>query len=144
MGQVNGQGHRDVALYRAWIDGAHQEDLAEQYGITQPAVSQAIGRVLEALPAPDKEREIRRAVTLCDDLLGVYVPLARQRNTAASREARGWLQLKAKWLGIDRKDVQVSGQVEHLHSWEPGPSVAEVLNQWREQGILKAEITRAP
>jgi hypothetical protein len=143
MGQVNGQAARDIALYRAWVDGARQADLAEQYGVTQQAISQAIARVQEALPAVEKDQEIRRAMRLCDDLLGVYVPAARARNTAASREARGWLQLKAKWLGIDRREVQVQGQVEHLHSWQPGPTVAEVMEDWRRQGIIQGQITRA-
>jgi hypothetical protein len=136
------QTERDMAIYRAHVDGARYDALAEQYGITVGAISQAVKRVQDALPAPEKAQEVRRAVDLCDDLIGVYVPAARRGNTAASREARGWLQLKAKWMGIDRKEVQVHGQVDHLHHWEPGPTVEQVLNDWRDQGILQGEIRR--
>jgi hypothetical protein len=142
MGQVNHQDQRDVAMYRAWVDGARQGDIAEQYGIDQSNVSRAIDRVADALPPVEKAQEVRRAVDLCDDMLATYVPGARERKPAHSREARGWLQLKAKWLGIDRREVQVQGQVEHLHSWEPGPTVAEVLDDWRRQGIIQGELTR--
>lgn len=144
MGQVNHQDARDVTIYRAWVDGARQDELGRQYGVTHQAISQAIARVADSLPPVEKDQEVRRTIVLADDLMSCYVDKARNGNTAASREVRGYLMLKARWLGIDRQPLQVQGQVEHLHSWVPGPSVAEVLEQWREQGILKAEITRAP
>jgi len=137
------QPERDMAIYRAHVDGARYDTLAEQYGVTVGAISQSIARVQESLPPPEKAQEIRRAVDLCDDLIGVYVPAARAGNTSASREARGWLQQKGRWLGIDRREVEVSGQVEHEHHWTPGPTVAEVLDDWRRQGIIQGEITRA-
>jgi hypothetical protein len=142
MGQVDAQDARDVAIYRAWVDGHHQDDLADQYGVQQPAISKAIARVQEVLPAPEKESEIRRAARLCDDMLSRYVPGARELKPAHSREARGWLQLKAKWLGIDRKEIQVHG--EFTHTFEPGPTVEEILERWRAEGKLKlrGEITR--
>jgi len=144
MGQVQGQVAKDVAIYRAWVDGARQTDLATQYGVTQQAISQAVGRVLDAYPEPDKVQEVRRTLDLVDDLIQVYVPKARDGNTAYNREVRGLLALKGRYLGIDRRevDVTVSGQVEH--TWEPGPTVAEVLERWREQGLLRpqAELER--
>jgi hypothetical protein len=128
MGEVAGQAHRDVAIYRAWVDGTSERELGERYGITQQAISKAIGRVLAEMPEPDKRVENRRAVDLCDDLLAVYVPGARDKKPAHSREARGWLQLKAKWLGIDRREVHVehTGLIGHEH--RPAPrTTAEVL-----------------
>lgn len=141
MGHVAGQAHRDMAIYRAWVDGARQVDLADQYQVTHPAISQAIGRVMASMPAPEKETEIRRAVDLCDDLLAVFLPGARNGKASASREARGWLQLKAKWLGIDRKELHVEHEGTVTHRWEPGPTVAEVLNEWRELGHLRPAST---
>lgn len=138
------QPERDMAIYRAHVDGQRYDALAEQYGVTVPAISQAVKRVQEALPAPDKAQEVRRAVDLCDDLMAVYVPKARDGNTASSREARGWLQLKSKWLGIDRREVDVQGEVQHIHSFVPGPTVEEILERWRNEGKLRmrGEITR--
>jgi hypothetical protein len=146
VGQVAGQAHRDMAIYRAWVDGARQVDLAEQYGVTHPAISQAVGRVMASMPAPEKETEVRRAVDLCDDLLAVFLPSARAGKASASREARGWLQLKAKWLGIDRREVHVSGTVEHDH-YDRGPTLEQLIERWREQGkigpAVQGEITRS-
>ena len=137
------QPERDMAIYRAHVDGAPYATLADRYEVTVGAISQAIARVQSALPAPEKAQEIRRAVDLCDDMLATYVPGARDLKPAHSREARGWLQLKAKWLGIDRREVEHTGDFQVHHTWEPGPTVAEVLNDWRQQGIIKGEITRA-
>lgn len=140
MGQVNGQAARDVAVYRAWVDGETQASIADRRGVTRQAIGQAIGRVLDQVPAPDKVAEIRRAAEQADEALAVYLPKALRGDTAASREARGWSALKARWLGIDRREVQVQGQVEHY--WSPGPTVDELLNQWREQGKVQVEARR--
>ena len=147
MSVVANQHARDAAIYRAWIDGRRMVDLAEQYGVTHSAISQAVARHQAALPAPERGQEVRRAADLCDDLIAVYIPRARAGNPAASREARGWLQLKAKWLGIDRRQVEVSGTIEHehyAHPAEPVPTVAELFARWEAEGVipLRAEITR--
>jgi hypothetical protein len=142
VGQVAAQADRDAAIYRAWIDGARQVDLAERYGVTQPAISQAIGRVLAAMPKQDRAAEVRRTLDLVDDLLAVYAPRARAGNPAANREVRGLLALRGRYLGIDRREVHITGGVDHHHTYAPGPTVAELLEQWREQGILRAELTR--
>jgi hypothetical protein len=144
MGQVAAQADRDVAIYRAWVEGARQVDLAEQYGLAQQTISDAIGRVQASLPPVEKDAEVRRAAELCDELLATFLPQARAGKTGASREARGWLQLKARWLGIDRREVNV--QVEHTGTvqHEPVESVRDVLDDWRRRGLLRprAEITR--
>lgn len=146
MGEVDGQAHRDVAIYRKWVDGTSQEALAEQYGVHQSNISRAIGRVLAAVPEPDKAMEVRRSVALCDDLMATYVPGARALKTAHSREARGWSQLKHRWLGIDRElHVEHTGTIEH----RPAPrSTAEVLAEILENHgrpvppALQATLTR--
>jgi hypothetical protein len=142
MGRVATQVERDMAIYRAHVDGARQDELAQQYGVTQQAISQAIARVQASLPAPEREQEIRRTLHLVDDLMSVYVPKARNGNPAASREVRGYLTLRGRYLGIDRREVEHTGQVTFEHTYEPGPTVAEVLDDWRRRGILRGEITR--
>lgn len=142
MGQVAAQAERDLAIFRAWVDGAHQDELAAQYGVTQPAISQAVGRVLDQLPEPDRAAEVRRTLRLVDELVAAYVPKAKAGSMAAAREVRGLLALRGRYLGVDRREVQVSGQVEH--TWTPGPTVDQVLDRWRAEGIIRprAELVR--
>jgi hypothetical protein len=143
MGQVTDQVERDAAMYRAWVDGETQASIGERHGISQPAVSQAIGRHLAQLPAEDKAAEIRRTLDLVDELVLVYAPKAKAGDPAASREVRGLLALRGRYLGIDRRQVEVehTGQVEHVHH---GPTVDQVLDDWRQRGILRprAELVR--
>ena len=144
MGQVAAQAERDAAMLRAWIDGESQAVIGNRHGVTQQAVSAAIGRALAALPDQDRAAEIRRTLALVDDLVAVYAPRARAGNAAASREVRGLLALRGRFLGVDRREVHVTGQVEHGHFYAPGPTVAQLLDQWREQGKLtvRGELTR--
>lgn len=140
MSVVAAQGHRDLAIFRAWVDGAHQDELAVQYGVQQPAISKAVGRVLEQFPEPDKAQEVRRSLRLVDELLAVYVPKARAGTAWANREVRGLLALKGRYLGVDRREVEHTGTVEVAHHWEPGPTVEQVLEKFREQGLLRPQV----
>jgi len=144
MGQVAAQADRDQAIYRAWVDGASQADLGDRYGVTQQAISQAIGRVLDAMPPADREAEIRRTLDLVDELVGVFIGRARDGNPAAAREVRGLLALRGRYLGVDRREVHITGGVEHEHRVDPAIPVAELLNQWRAEGWIRprAELQR--
>jgi hypothetical protein len=84
MGEINAQADRDRAIYRAWVDGMSQAELATQYRVQQPAISKAIGRVLDAMPPADRDAEIRRSLDLVDELVQVYAPKAKAGNPAAS------------------------------------------------------------
>ena len=137
MGEINAQADRDRAIYRAWVDGMSQAELATQYRVQQPAISKAIGRVLDAMPPADRDAEIRRSLDLVDELVQVYAPKAKAGNPAASREVRGLLALRGRYLGIDRRevDVTVSGQIEHYIT--PAVPVAELLERWRAEGFIR-------
>lgn len=142
MGQVTGQVERDAAIYRAWVDGARQSDLAERYGVSQPAISQAIGRVLDQLPATDKAAEIRRTLDLVDELVLVYAPKAKAGDAASSREVRGLLALRGRFLGVDRREIHVEGTIEHDHQVThqdpiPGVPVSELLERWAGEGRVR-------
>ena len=63
MGQVEGQDQRDILIYRRWVDGARQDDLAAQYQVQQPAVSKA-SEGAGGCPGPGQGPEVRRAVDL--------------------------------------------------------------------------------
>jgi hypothetical protein len=137
MGQVDNQHARDAAIYRAWVDGARQADLAEQYGVTQSAISYAISRHASQLPEPDRAAEVLRALDLIHDLEAVYLPRAMAGSITATREIRGLLALRGRYLGIDRREVHVEhgGTVEHVYS--PGPTLEEVLADWPEKTVVK-------
>ena len=81
---------------------------------TEPAISKAIDRAMARHPLPERAEEIRRTLYLIDDLLTVYVPKSRQGLAWANREVRGLLALKGRFLGIDRRELQVmvDGQVQ--------------------------------
>jgi hypothetical protein len=140
MGQVDGQIERDMAVYRAWVDGETQEAIAARRGVTRQAISQAIHRALDQLPDQDKAAEIRRTLDQVEELSAVYRPLALAGNMAANREWRGLQALKGRFLGVDRREVHVEGQIDHVYV--PGPTVDELLEKWREQGKIRGEITR--
>jgi hypothetical protein len=141
MGEVMGQEARDAAMFAAWRDGESQAAIGQRYGVTQQAVSLAIGRHLDQLPDQDKVAEIRRTLDLVDELVQVYAPKAKAGDPAASREVRGLLALRGRYL--DRREVLVEhgGTVEHVHH---GPTLDQVLDDWRQRGILRprAELVR--
>jgi hypothetical protein len=142
MGEVAGQAERDAAMFEAWRDGETQASIGERYGITQQAVSLAIGRHLDQLPDQDKAAEIRRTLALVDDLVQVYAPKARAGDAASSREVRGLLALRGRYLGIDRREVEHTGQVQvehHVPTPDPIPSVpvSELLERWSREGRVR-------
>jgi Mor family transcriptional regulator len=151
MTLVNGQAERDVAIYRAWIDGATQADLAERYGVTQSAISYAIRRVLDDYPETDKAAEVQRTLDQVEELVAVYLPKALAGDAGANREYRGLAALKARYLGIDRREVEVhvDGQVQvQARPVEPMETVVERIlakalttrGNGQDQDIVEAEI----
>jgi hypothetical protein len=136
------QQDRDQAIYRAWVDGARRRDLAAQYHVTESAISHAIGRAVAAMPEQDKAHEVRRSLDLVDELVQVYIPKAMAGNMTATREVRGLLALRGRYLGVDRRevDVQVHGQVQHTYT--PGPTLDQVLERWAVRDPVRAVATR--
>lgn len=141
MAMVKAQDHRDLAVFQAWVDGAHQDQLATQYGVTHQAISRAISRVCDTLPKPEKDTEIRRTLRLVDELLAVYVPKAKQGMGWANREVRGLLLLRGRFLGVDRREVQIQidGQVQ-IQVEPPEVIVERILAKQQELPIVDAEL----
>lgn len=142
MGQVAGQVERDMAMYHAWVDGETQASIGERHGVTQQAVSAAIGRALDQLPDQDKAAEIRRTLDLVDELVLVYAPKAKAGDAASSREVRGLLALRGRFLGVDRREIHVEGTIEHDHQVThqdpiPGVPVSELLERWAGEGRVR-------
>jgi hypothetical protein len=146
VGTVAHQPERDQAIYRKWVDGMTQAQIATQYGVTHQAISYAIKRAVAALPAQDKAAEVRRALDMIHDLEAVYMPKAMAGSVTATREVRGLLALRGRYLGIDRREVHVEHGGQVHHTWTPGPTVAEVMaevmDQYQKQGMIQAQATR--
>jgi hypothetical protein len=122
------------------MDGARQDELAERYGVDRSNISRAISRAVSVLPEPDRAAEIHRTLDLVDDLVRAYAPRAREGNYAASREVRGLLALRGRFLGVDKRTVEHTGQVEHHHQVEPAPTLPELLDRWQREGIIRPQV----
>jgi hypothetical protein len=59
---------RNGAIWQAYCAGATQEALAEEYGISQPRVSEIIGQVRAELPAADLDEARARHVDFLDGI----------------------------------------------------------------------------
>jgi hypothetical protein len=144
MAMVKARDHRDLAIFQAWVDGQHQDALATQYGVTHQAISLAVSRVCDTLPEPDRVLEVRRTLRLVDELLAVYVPKAKAGMSWANREVRGLLALKGRFLGVDRREVQVDGLVQIQVQVEPPEVIVErILAKQQELPIIEAELVES-
>jgi hypothetical protein len=56
MGEIQdlGQSERDAAIWAEWVSGVNQTEIGQRRGISQAAVSQAVGRFLATLPYEDR------------------------------------------------------------------------------------------
>jgi predicted transcriptional regulator len=143
MPKVLDQVDRDRVIWEEYIAGRRQRDIAQDRGLAQSSVSEAIARYRNQLPPLDRAEELDRAVELINALIHVHVPRALQGHLGHTRMVDRLVTTKAKLAGIAAPTrVEHQGQIDHAHAWVPGPSVDQVLNQWREQGLIQAQITR--
>lgn len=143
MPQVQAQADRDQAIWREWVQGQTQAQIAARRGVTHQAISQAIARYLARIPEPDRAAYRARVLLRYEELYEAHREAALERPRVAAI-VRGILDSQARVLGLVTARVQHEGQVsvDHAHVLDPGPTVREVLESWRDQGILRAEITR--
>jgi hypothetical protein len=143
MGQVQEQGQldRDERCWAEWVAGSTQTQIAERRGLTQGAISQAIGRYLASRPAPEREAYRERQMARYERLYLAHAQTAEERPRVAAI-VRGILDSEARVLGLIQSRVEhdVSGQVEH--TWTPGPTVEELMERWRRDGTLQVEARR--
>jgi hypothetical protein len=133
---------RDAEVYRKWVDGMTQRQIATQYGVTRGAIGKAVARHAAQLPPQDKAAEVRKVLDMIEELEAVFLPRALAGSISAVREVRGLELLKGRYLGIDRREVHVQGEVHHQVQYEPGPTLDQVIDRMREQGMIRGEITR--
>jgi Homeodomain-like domain len=142
MGQVDAQAQqgRDAIVWADWCQGLTQDQIAAKHGIPQRTVSDMVRRYAASIPEHEKAAYRARAILRYEELYQAHRQAGLERPRVAAI-VRGILDSQNRVLGLVQTQVQHSGQVDHAH-WTPGPSVAEVLDDWRRRGILQAQITR--
>jgi hypothetical protein len=145
MGQVdaNALQDRDAAIWAEWCSGLRQVDIAAKRSIPQQTVSDAVRRYAASIPEPEKAAFRAQCLERYERLYAAHAVAAEERPRVAAI-VRGIIDSEARLLGLVQSQVHVEheGMIEHQH--EPGPSVAELLEQYRAEGRLRprAELTR--
>jgi hypothetical protein len=133
----------DQVIWLDYVRLRNQAAVAQLHGLSQSAVSLAIRRYLDSIPEPEK-RELRvRALARLEDLYQAHRDKALTSPRAASL-VRAVIMDQAHLLGLAPREVRVEHSGEVGHTWEPGPTVAELLERWRAEGKLRVrgELTR--
>jgi hypothetical protein len=134
---------RDATLWAEWVAGDSMARIEDRHGLTRWAVSEALHRYVAAIPPGERAAFRERALERLEALYQDHREAARTSTRAANLVLRVTLG-QAHLLGLAPREVKVEhgGQVDH--TWVPGPTVAEVLEDWREQGVFRprAELTR--
>jgi hypothetical protein len=145
MGQVNAdalQG-RDAAIWADWCAGMRQVDIAAKRGIPQQTISDAVNRYAASIPPEEKRAFRERCLERYERLYLAHAQAGEERPRVAAI-VRGIIDSEARLLGLVQSNVHVEhdGMVQHQH--DPGPTVAELLEQWRREGKLRttAELVR--
>jgi hypothetical protein len=135
VGQVVAQLDRDQAIWSEWVDGASQVEIATRRGLDQSTVSDSIRRYTASIPEQEKREHRERMMARYEALYVAHRATALERPRVAAI-VRGILDSQMRLLGLEPKELHVEGTIEHGH-YVPGPTVAEILNEWREAGILR-------
>jgi len=140
---VPDQIHRDREIWAAYVSGQRQRDIADQIGISQSAVSQAVARYRSTLPPLDRAEELDRSLDLINELIATWKPKAGT-SLGATRMVDRLVNTKAKLAGLVTATVHHEGQVDHAVVIDHGPTLEQVLDRYREQGLIRpqAQLTR--
>jgi hypothetical protein len=135
---------RDREVWIEYVSGRRQADIARDRGVSQSSISQAVARYRATLPPLDKAEELDRALDLINDLISVHVDRAREGHLGATRMVDRLVNTKAKLVGLVQTQVKHQGSIDHTYTWEPGPSVDQVLAPIIAEGRIRprAELTR--
>src|SRR3546814_9105885 len=92
---------RDGAVWRAYVMGHTQEQIAAKHGISQSRVSQIITEIRDSIPQTSKTDAALLALERLDLLLAGVMPAAIEGDTKASAAAMRILERYARMLGLD-------------------------------------------
>ena len=150
---------RDGSIYRAYILGATQEELAERHGIDQTRVSQIIRAVVASIPEEDLAERRKRVLDNLDVLSQVAAEVMENGVAQAYSNGRPMVdgdgepildygtrlaaldrvlkigERQAKLLGLDaaqRVDVAVSEQAKEAMSAAAADAIARLAGTTEE------------
>jgi hypothetical protein len=116
---------RDGEVWRAYLYGHTQEQIATDHGISQQRVSQIITEIRDSIPQASKTDAALLDLERLSMLLAGVMPAARDGETKASGAALRILERRAKMLGLDATE-SLSVVLERHRDLE-GQLVADAL-----------------
>jgi hypothetical protein len=144
MPEVAAQRDLDQVIWTDYVELRNQREVGERRGMPQRTVSDAIRRYINSIPPEEKAAYRERTMERFERVYQAWKDKADTSTRAANVVIRT-LALQAHLLGLAPREVNVQhgGTIEHEH-WTPGPTTAEILEHWRQQGWLRptAELTR--
>jgi predicted DNA-binding protein YlxM (UPF0122 family) len=130
------QDHRDAEIWREWVSGTNQREIAELRGISQAAVSQACARFAATIQTQDKLLFLLRALERMDKIQRVFQPLVDQKDKGAARVVIQAQALEGRYLGLDSPAklelYQAQDQIRH-ESVDVRAELAALLHKIREE-----------
>lgn len=135
MPEVLAQLDRDQECWSEWVDGASHAEIAARRGVARSTVSMAIARYTASIPEQEKREHRERMLARYERLYQAHAATALERPRVAAI-VRGILDSQVRLLGLEPKELHVEGTIEHGH-YQAGPTVAELLDQWRADGIIQ-------
>lgn len=92
---------RDSEVWRAYLYGNTQEQIATQQGISQQRVSQILTKIRDTIPQNNKADAALIDLARLDLLLSGVMPDATRGDTKASAAALRIIERRARMLGLD-------------------------------------------
>jgi transcriptional regulator with XRE-family HTH domain len=92
---------RDGEVWRAYLYGHTQEQIATDHGISQQRVSQIVTEIRESIPQTSKTDAALLDLERLNLMLTGVLPAARDGDTKASGAAMRIIERRARMLGLD-------------------------------------------
>jgi transcriptional regulator with XRE-family HTH domain len=83
---------RDWDMWTAYVRGSTQQQIADKYKISQPAVSQRLKLVRESIPDEEKQQVVRRHLDVFADMVSELYPLVKADPVPAYSNGRRMTQ----------------------------------------------------
>lgn len=121
---------RDGVVWREYLSGRKQADIADDFGLSQQRVSQIIAEVRAMVG--DRDRSVMAVMDMerLTFLMDAQMPAAMKGDVGASRVVLAALARRAKMLGLDAAEPLRVTFERHLETENEviGEAVSEVVN----------------
>jgi hypothetical protein len=125
----------DQVMWSDYVKLGTHAKVAEVHGVGQSTVSRAVARYTATIPEPERREHREKMMARYEELYQAHRSTALERPRVAAI-VRGILDSQVRLLGLEPKELHVEGTIEHGH-YQAGPTLTELLDQWREQGIIQ-------